>query len=153
MVFARFFVTSVLALVMAFAFGSMSQRDPKAAQVALGNSELMEASLIEKELATKFGLVLSEESVETQDFGWIRFSLNERQALKGKLSEYLAHTMKVMALDSEKGIYISDKNKLVAKIDYALTVQKSADIFESRWGENFDPKKPAPLYKSAASNN
>jgi hypothetical protein len=36
-------------------------------------------------------------------------------------------------------------------MDIAQTVIKSAMIFEQRFGESFDPKKSAPLYKQAVA--
>jgi hypothetical protein len=146
--FARIFVTSVLVLVISLALSFINSGDKS---VALGNEELKDAARVEAELNTRFGLILEQAPADPSEFSWIRFSLADRQAIKERVFAYLAHMNRVMEIDSQKGIYITGKSDLLAKMEFAQTVIKSALIFEQRFGESFDPKKPAPLYKQAVA--
>lgn len=147
MKFARFFVTSVSAIAISIAFGFMNSDR----SVELGNAELKAAAEVEAELETRFGLILDQSPASPGDFSWVRWSLAERQAIKEKTFAYLAHMNRVMEVDSQKGIYITGKEVLLAKMEFAQTVIKSAQIFEQRFGESFDSKKPAPLFKQAVT--
>lgn len=145
MKFTLFFVTSVSAIAISLAFGfTNSDRS-----VALGNAELKAAAEVEAQLEKRFGLVLDQAPANPGDFSWVRWTLAERQAIKEMTFAYLAHMNRVMEVDSQKGIYITGKETLLAKMEFAQTVIKSAQIFEQRFGESFDMKKPAPLFKQA----
>ena len=146
MKFTRFFVTSVSALVISIGFGFINAGDDT---VALGNKELKAAAAIEADLSSRFGLVLDQSPADPSEFSWIRFSQSDRLVIKEMVFAYLAHMNRVMQIDSQKGIYITGKSELLAKMDFAQTVINSALMFEQRFGESFDPKKPAPLFKQA----
>lgn len=146
--FARIFVTFVLALVISLALSFINSGDKS---VALGNEELKDAARIEAELNTRFGLILEQAPADPTEFSWIRFSLADRQAIKERVFAYLAHINRVMEIDSQKDIYITGKSALLAKMEFAQTVIKSALSFEQRFGESFDPKKPMALYKQAVA--
>lgn len=147
MKFARFFVTSVSAIAISLTFGFMN----KDRIIEVGNSELKAAAEVEAELQSRFGLVLDQSPAAPSDFSWMRFTLAERQAIKEKTFSYLAHMNRVMEIDSQKGIYITGKENLLAKMDFAQTVVKSAQIFEQRFGESRDLKKTAPPFKQAGA--
>jgi hypothetical protein len=132
--FARFFVTSVSALVISLALSSINSGDKSVAQ---GNEELKAAARVEAELNARFGLILEQAPAGASEFSWIRFSLSDRQAIKEKVFAYLAHMNRVMEIDSQNGIYITGKSDLLAKMDFAQTVIRSALLFEQRFGESF----------------
>lgn len=147
MILKRIIVTSVSAIAISLAFGFMNSDRT----VELGNAELKAAAEVEVELESRFGLVLDQSPAEPSDFSWMRFTLAERQAIKEKAFAYLAHMNRVMEIDSQKGIYITGKEALLAKMEFAQTVLRSAQMFEQRFGESFDTKKPAPLFKQAVT--
>jgi hypothetical protein len=132
--FPRFFVTSVSALVIFLAVGFINTGDKS---VATGNRELKAAAQVEAELGSRFGLILDQAPADPSEFSWIRFSLSERQSIKEHVYAYLAHMNRVMEIDSQNGIYVTGKSRLLAKMDFAQTVIKSALLFEQRFGESF----------------
>lgn len=135
---ARFFVTSVSALVISLTLGFINTSDKP---VALGNEELRAASLVEAELSARFGLTLQAASPDAVGLSWNRYSFSDRQSIKARAFAYLAHMDRVMEIDSQNGIYVTGKPALLAKMDFMRAVIKSALIFEQRFGESFDPSR------------
>ncbi len=154
MALPRFFVTSVLALVTAVGVGCTSGRNQRGEFVSEGNDHLTRASAIEAGLSTRYGMNLEQKVVGIADFGWSRRSKAERQAIKENLAELLTHSVRVLELDAKAGIYVTNKEVLEAKVEHILVMQKSLRIFESKFGENYDPKGkknyPAPHWSQAS---
>lgn len=139
MIFARFFVTSVLALVTVLNVGCTSEKSKRSALIAEGTAHLSQAATLETDLNTRYGVNL--ELGLGADFKWHRLSKAERQVIKEKLAEFVTHSVRVLELDTKKGLYVTSKEVIIAKIEQAMQIQKSLEAFENKFGENFDPKK------------
>lgn len=81
----------------------------------------------------------------SQDYNWRRFTLSERNQVKGKLNQYVGLLSEILALDAKKGIYLTMKETVIGWRDGAIAYQRSLEHFEKTFGESYEPKTGSQL--------
>lgn len=165
----RFFGTTVLALITILVVSCKDNQHPKRAHVrntkAFGSTDPVQqggntmgkAMQIGAELVLRYQMQIQNHEgrdhsgqkvnseTRAQDYNWRRFSLVERNEVKGKLNQYVSLVSEILALDAQKGIYLTMKESVIGWRDSAMAYQRSLEHFEKTFGENYDPKSGGQL--------
>lgn len=148
MKFARFFVTSVMLLGIAFmvACNASYRRDkhPVDELVKEGNEKLKESRAIQDDLSSKYDLVVDADARNSKptpaNFPFKKLSKAQRREIQSKLAQFLALINRVLEIDTTKNITIENRETILSSRDLAEDFQKRLEIFEQIYGENFNPK-------------
>lgn len=156
----RFFVTFVLVLgTLAYGACSPKKTNVQAELVKEGSEKLREADAVEAQLR-RFQILFSPSKEEmagksgnsedmAQSYDWTRLTRVERHLVREKLAKYMTLASRVQEIDTQRGLYIENKDVFLLKVSVALSYQKSLENFERTFGVNFEPKNPKQQPKVA----
>lgn len=162
MLFGRFFVTSVLILATALAIGCHNKKDKRGdlssdqKQALLKEGEDISQAMegLRKSLDTDFHIVI--DTVETPKvlvnlggkshlklgphFNWSKLTRAQRQSAKEKLADFNSKLSRMIAIDSKKGVYVTNIEKVQYYLEQGTAFMDSLSVYEKTNGEQFESK-------------
>lgn len=161
MLLVRNFVTVVVVVGSLFLVSCKDKKkEPSKAaakeeMVEQGNEKIERAFNIVNDLEVEFGIVLlpvqteattpggrSNREKSASNYNWRRLSKDERLAVKQNLAEYVSLASQVLAIDTQKLLYVEVEQKvsITLTLKNAQSFQNSLETFEKWRGENYEFK-------------
>lgn len=117
----RGWTTWILASLVALSVACSPKHEKRAVQIEQGNQKLHQAAVLEHELGDKYGIQLDAPA----SVNWQRLNKADRQVAGEKLAQFISLVAAALEIESQKGIYISNKDRLLNQFDAAVAAQKA----------------------------